>query len=163
MFIIKKLSKKGVAGAAILLFFLLLLIMRFTAFNFAPTTAYCDTVGKYSLEITQSFSVQDFLNQFGLEIDKSTEEKVNIKIPSEFNAVYNRYNALQKQQGLNLEYSKGCKAVRYTYDVLNYPTGAEVKANVIVSGGRVIAGDLCTPQLNGVMTTLDDKSIEKQN
>ena len=80
MFIIKKLSKKGVAGAAILLFFLLLLIMRFTAFNFAPTTAYCDTVGKYSLEITQSFSVQDFLNQFGLEIDKSTEEKVDIKI-----------------------------------------------------------------------------------
>ena len=39
MFIIKKLSKKGVAGAAILLFFLLLLIMRFTAFNFAPTIA----------------------------------------------------------------------------------------------------------------------------
>lgn len=163
MFIIKKISKKGVAGTAILLFFLLLLIMRFTVFNFAPTTAYCDTVGKYSLEITQSFTVQNFLNQFGLEIDKSTEEKVDIKIPSEFNAVYNRYNSLQKQQGLDLECSKGCKAVRYTYDVVNYPTGAAVKVNVIVSGGKVIAGDLCTPQLNGVMTTLDDKSIEKQN
>jgi len=162
MFIIKRLPKKSLAAALVMLFVCLLLVMRFTVFNFSPTTAYCDTVGKYNLEITDSFTIKDFFNQFGLEINEESVEQVNITIPSEFNDVYQKYNDLQNNQGLDLEHYKGFQAVRYTYSVDNYPTDAQVRANVIVCNNKVIAGDLCTVALNGVMTTLDDKTIEQE-
>lgn len=162
MFIIKKITKKSFAAVLVLLFAALLLIMRFTVFNFTPTTAYNDIAGKYNLEITDNFTIEDFFRQFDLQINKNTEEEVNVTIPSEFNKVYENYNNLQKQQGLDLNNYKGFNAVRYTYDVENYPTNAEVKANIIVCNNKVIAGDLCTVELGGVMTTLYDKTIEQE-
>ena len=130
-----------------------------TFWNLPTTTAYSDSIGNYCVEITNDFTIEDFFKQFDLSIDPKTQQKTGITIPAEFNEVYERYNELQKSQGLDLSQYKGEQAERYTYDITNYPNDADVKANIIILNNRIIGGDLCTVSLNGVMTTFDDKTI----
>ena len=57
---------------------------------------------------------QDFLKSMGWSVsEKYTECKV-VTIPEEFNDVYEEYNKLQKEQGLDLEKYKGKTIEAYT-------------------------------------------------
>ena len=159
MYIIKRISKNSIVAVLIIVFMLLLLVLRLTAVS-RSTTAYCEAVGKYSTVIDSELSVEEFLKQFDIEIDKSTKQAVNIIIPSEFNQVYESYNALQQSQGLDLNSYKGKEAVRYTYSVINSTSNSEVSCNIIVCENKVIAGDLCTTALNGAMTALTDNTLK---
>lgn len=159
MYIIKRISKSSVVAMLIIFFMLLLLMLRLTAVS-KSTTAYCEAVGKYSTGIDNELSVEGFLKQFDIEIDTSTKQAVNIIIPSEFNQVYENYNALQQSQGLDLNSYKGKEAVRYTYRVTNSTSNSEVSCNIIVCENKVIAGDLCTTALNGAMTALTDNTLK---
>lgn len=162
MFVIKKLDRKKIIIVGIIAIVLTLITVTLFSMNQRSLTAYCDNIGSYQLEITEDFKIENFFKQFDLEINPSSVQKVSITIPSEFNKVYERYNQLQLSQGLDLSNYKGENVERYTYDVTNYPSGADVKANVIILNNKVIAGDLCTVSLNGVMTTLDDKTITQE-
>ena len=159
MYIIKRISKGSIVAVLIIAFMLLLLVLRLTAVS-NSTTAYCEAVGKYSTEVGSEFSVVEFLKQFDIEIDKSTEQAVNITIPSEFNQVYENYNALQQSQGLDLNEYKGKNATRYTYSVTNSTSNDEVICNIIVCENKVIACDLCTTALDGAMTALTDNTLK---
>ena len=99
----------------------------------------------------------EFLAQFGWEVDEKYIEKESFTMPVEFDEVYENYNELQKKAGLDLEPYKGKKAVRYTYIVKNYPeaTDTAVRANVICVGGKPIAGDVMTVELDGFMNPLN--------
>lgn len=158
MYIIKRITKGSVATVLIIVFMLLLVILRVTSLSGA-TTAYCDTVGEYSTAISDIFTTEDFLAQFGIQISKSSEQATKVIIPSEFNKVYENYNALQQLQGLNLEDYRGKIATKYTYQVTNSTADTEVSCNIIVCENTVIAGDLCTAGLNGIMTALTDKTL----
>lgn len=162
MFIIKKVNKKGIAAVVITVVVAVLIIFKFDFWNTSSITAYSTEIGNYCIEITEDFTIEDFFKQFNLSIDKKTQQKTAINIPAEFNDVYEKYNQLQNNQGLDLSQYKGEKAERYTYNVTDYPNNVDVKANVIILNNRVIAGDLCTVSLNGVMTTLDDKTITQE-
>lgn len=157
MFIIKRISKTSIATVLVILFMLLLLILRLVAVS-SSTTAYCEATGKYNTAITEGFTTADFLTQFGIEVDKSSEQSVKITVPSEFNKVYENYNALQQSQGLDLTDYKGKEATVYTYNVIN-ATGDDVKCNLILCENKIIAGDLCTTTLNGTMTSLVDDTL----
>lgn len=159
MYIIKRISKNSIVAVLIIAFMLLLLVLRLTAVS-GSTTAYCEAVGKYSTVIDSELSVEEFLKQFDIEIDKSTKQAVNIIIPSEFNQVYESYNALQQSQGLDLNDYKGKKATRYTYNVTNSTGNSDLICNIIVCENKVIAGDLCTTALNGAMTALTDNTLK---
>ena len=80
-------------------------------------------------------------------------EKGEIKtvtIPSEFDKIFAAYNELQKEQGLNLTKYKGKDVTRYTFAVTNYKSyEGTVYANVLVYRNRVIAGDICSADVNG--------------
>lgn len=162
MFVIKKINKKAVIITLAVMILLCGFVARLAVLENSNTVAYCSSVGNYQLGINKDFSVADFLEQFELLVDNKTEECVSITIPSEFNAVYEKYNQLQKSQGLDLEKYKGEQAERYTYKIKNYPTGADVRADVIVCKGKVVGGDLCTVALDGIMTTFDDKTIGQE-
>lgn len=162
MFIIKKINKKGIVAIIVTIVAILLIIFKFCFWNTPSTTAYSMAIGDYCLEITENFTVEDFFKQFNLSVDKKTQQKTDIMIPAEFNDVYEKYNELQKSQGLDLSQYKGEKAERYTYNVIDYPNNVDVRANIIVLNNRIIAGDLCTVSLDGVMTTLDDKTITQE-
>lgn len=96
-----------------------------------------------------------FLEKYGWEVGDDFIEKEEIIIPEEFDDVYMNYNDMQKEAGLDMEPYKGKKAVRYTYEVKNYPSDIpDVRANVICVDGRPIAGDIMTVKLDGFMHSL---------
>ena len=84
-----------------------------------------------------------YLSSLGWEFS-SCEEK-EIIIPTTFNQVYENYNAVQKEQGFDLEPYKGKSAVIYTYNISNYKNNKNVLANLIVCDGVLIGADLCDP------------------
>lgn len=91
-----------------------------------------------------------FLAGFGWEIDEGAAEQEEVVIPARFDAVYEDYNTIQKQQGLNLERYRGKHVMRYTYPVTNYPDyDGTVLATLLVYKDRVIGGDLCSASADG--------------
>lgn len=99
----------------------------------------------------------DFLNSYGWITSEKYIEKSEFTIPKEFDKVYEAYNELQKEAGLDLKPYKGKKAVRYTYTVENYPSDSnsgKVRANVICVKGKPIGGDIMTVSIDGFMHSL---------
>ena len=97
------------------------------------------------------------IEQFGWEVDGDVLEYEEILIPSPLGAVYEEYNALQKEIGLDLTQHQGETAMRYTYAVKNHPDadGRQVRADIIVKDGKMIAGDIMVTALDGYMHALN--------
>ena len=96
-----------------------------------------------------------FLKQFGWEVEKTPEKETVVRIPSEFDSIMSSYNDLQKKIGLDLEKCAGKEAVRYTYKVTNYPGyDGEVFANIVIYKNSVIAGDVCSADVDGFIHDL---------
>ena len=84
-----------------------------------------------------------FLSQFGWEVDPDPLDVREVTIPAQFDEVYTSYNEIQKTLGFDLERYKGCSAKKWEYTVLNYPDGVRnVKATLLIAGGRVIGGHI---------------------
>ena len=107
-------------------------------------------IGKYTLCVKDNDSRVQFLKQFGWEVNPEPIEVSQVIIPSIFNETYEKYNNIQKGQGLNLAKYKESPCTRYTYQILNYKNypGA-VRANILVLNNKVIGGDICSTELNG--------------
>ncbi len=126
---------------------------------------YCTSVITIALIVVFVFIVsakdenknREFLESYGWEVAEEEIEIEEITIPKQFDLIYNNYNVLQKQAGLDLSDYKGKKAIRYTYLILNYPTDIdeEIRANVITVKGVPVAGDIMTTSLNGFMHSLN--------
>lgn len=100
-----------------------------------------------------------FISQFGWEVEDDPVRVAEIRIPAEFDEVYEKYNAIQKAQDLDLSPYSGQRVKRWTYAVKNYP-GYEGRADVIelnmlVLDGVVIGGDVCSTELHGFMQGFD--------
>jgi hypothetical protein len=95
-----------------------------------------------------------YLSQFGWSVEEESAEVQEIIIPSEFDEVYENYNKLQLEQGFDLTKYMSKRVKKWTYTVTNYP-GYEnkncIRANMLISDGRVIGGDICSVELNGFM------------
>lgn len=101
---------------------------------------------KGSASVTDSFSVADYVASFGVLTDAQSLIIDEVIIPNEFNDVYESYNAIQKQQGFDLEAYKGLTLSRYTLRVTNYnDKSKEVFVEVLTYNQRVVAADIyCT-------------------
>ena len=99
------------------------------------------------------------IEQFGWEVDGGAIECEEVTIPSPLGAVYEEYNALQKEIGLDLTQHMGETAVRYTYTVTNHPDadGRQVRADILVKDGKMIAGDIMVTSLDGYMHALSGR------
>lgn len=104
----------------------------------------------------ESEACREFLAGYGWEIEDGIYSASEIYIPDPPDNMFESYNALQHQAGLDLSSSRGRKGMRYTFTVSNYPTdvGETVYANVICIDGIPIAGDIMTASLNGFMHSL---------
>ena len=93
-----------------------------------------------------------FLEENGWTVDPASCETARVLIPSEFGAVYERYNALQRSQGFDLLPLRGQTVARYSFAVTDYPEEAfagTVRANVLFAGNKIVAADLCSAALDG--------------
>ena len=103
--------------------------------------------------------IVSFLGEYGYEVSQRPIESAEIKIPKPLDMVYKGYNELQKKAGFDLEPYEGKSVMRYTYKIKNYPGDIDgVRANVLVSDGKIIGGDICTVRLDGFMHEI--KSVE---
>lgn len=92
------------------------------------------------------------LESLGWQVKEDPLEFMEVQIPEEFDEVYSEYNNIQISQGMDLKKYAGKRAMRYSYQILNYPTGeAGIIANILVYKNKLIGGDVCSPQLNGFM------------
>jgi len=97
----------------------------------------------------------EYLESLGWQVDSQPIEEQEVIIPKDFSDVYSMYNELQKSQGFDLSEYSGVEAMRYTYRVLNHPTGDDtVVADMIVYKDRVIAGDVQSVAKEGFMEGL---------
>ena len=92
-----------------------------------------------------------YLSKLGWVVAQEPLETKEVTIPATFDAVYNDYNALQKQQGFDLSKHCGEQVTVYTYQVTNYPVQGDVLATLYVLKGRVIAGDIHSTAIDGFM------------
>ena len=104
--------------------------------------------------VSASSDILKFISSKGWEVDKEPDEVREIIIPSEFDDVYNNYNAIQIKDGYDLTDYAGKRVKRWTYTVLNYP-GYEneefIKINILMYDDEIIGGDICSIRLDGFM------------
>lgn len=104
----------------------------------------------------------EFLRQFGWESGNDCIEETEIKIPADFDKIMKAYNEVQKAQGFNLDSYKGKTAMRYTYEITNYPDyEGRVFANIIIYKNRVIGGDICSSDVNGFIHGFEKQAVSK--
>ena len=97
-----------------------------------------------------------FMKQFGWEVNPEPVEAVEIIIPKDFDAVYKKYNDVQKAQSLNLEKYKNKAVKRYTYEIAGYPGyKGTVYVNLLIYKEKIIGGDICSAEINGFMHGFD--------
>lgn len=118
--------------------------------NSSPT-AECAGV-KYSLSAATNEERVAFFSQFGWKVGTEPIEIKDVAIPQKFDDVYTNYNAIQKDQGLDLTPYAGKTCKQWVYSVTNYPQNPDVRGTILVYDNKVIGGDLSTVALDGFMT-----------
>lgn len=93
-----------------------------------------------------------YLASYGWQVSEKPTESQTVTLPKDFDKVFAAYNELQKRQGFDLTDYAGKTVERYTYTVENYPDhDGVVYANLLVSRGRVIGGDVCSAEASGFL------------
>ncbi len=117
------------------------------------TPALDTTVGNYSY--THAETNDDriaFLSSLGYAVESSPSEVTKTVVPNTFDSVYEKYNEIQKSQGLNLSPYKGKTLTRYTYKINNYPAdNSKAVANLLIYNGKIVGGDVCSVDGEGFL------------
>lgn len=66
-----------------------------------------------------------YLQEWGWQVNPQAALVEELELPEEFGETYSQYLALQTGQGFDLEKHAGKRVRRYTYEILNYPTGGD--------------------------------------
>lgn len=91
----------------------------------------------------------NFLKKYGWDVEDEAREVEQVIIPVTFDPIYEKYNELQIEEGLDLEKYKGKTVKRYTYLVSNYEYDGTVLANLLIYKNKVIGGDISSADLDG--------------
>ena len=109
---------------------------------------------QYNFEgVTNAEKGAEFAKQFNINVKLPQSDAAEFRIPSNFDAVMEKYNDIQRQQGMNLEKYKNKQVTRYTYVVLD-ADGNETEnlLSLIVYKDRVVGGDISSTQNGGFVS-----------
>ncbi len=126
-----------------------------------PAQGSAATASAQNTDVSTNAGRIAFLVNCGWKVTSNPVEVVEVVIPETFNAVYTNYNAIQKLQGYDLSNYKGMRVKRWTYEINNYPGGAQgVNANLLIYNNKVIGGDVSSVELDGFMQGLSAKAAD---
>lgn len=150
MFVITtKVSKTKIAAVATLVIAAIVL----AAIVAAAKNGKTETLDQRNGETNEERAA--FLSECGWQVNAEPVQTQSVKIPAEDSEVFRRYNELQQSQGFDLTEYAGKTALRYVYEVLNYPEAdGPVYATVFVLDGKIIGGDVTDTGANGKMQGL---------
>ena len=121
-------------------------------FNFKGETWVMVAGAQYSIQAGENEQRIDFLKQFGWEVEQEPVSIEEIVIPQQFNQVYERYNELQKTQGMDLTKYAGKTVKKVVYQITNYQRqDTIVHATLLIDHDKVIGGDISSAELDGFM------------
>ena len=147
-----KLSAKKIFGIILALTGILVILITFAANKTEKIQSVSTTIS-----VKTDNERRAYLKKYGFELAKEYEKK-EITIPTNWNDVYKNYNEIQKNQGFDLSAYKGQKATLYTYTVTNCKEGEHIIADMLVSNGVPIGGDICNPSASdGYLVGFDTK------
>ena len=102
------------------------------------------------------------LERLGWQVDPASEELRVVRLPAQFDALLEDYNALQLAQGWDLGAAAGKSCLCCSYDLVGFPDwDGRVIATLYLYRGRVIGGDLHTAAVGGFMRPLRPTAREK--
>lgn len=101
---------------------------------------------KYSTSAENETEMQQLAENFGIQIGAKAVKIEKIKIPREFNELYEKYNRLQYGIGMDLEPYKGEDCMQYSFEVND-----ETLLHLIVYNGNFIGGDISEKNFDGFM------------
>ena len=102
-----------------------------------------------------------YLESLGWAVDEEPIEVLRLTLPDELVEPYRSYNDLQLKQGFDLTPFLGETLERCTYAVKNYPGRPEgCQADLYLSDGVIVAGDIVCTGANGFIATLDFPAAE---
>ncbi len=115
--------------------------------------------GAVSLKAGNAAERLAFLSQFGWEVSEDPLEVTEVLIPAQTDEVFEKYNAIQKAQNLDLMLYSGQRVKQWTYAVMNYPGYEKQKdavvVHLLVCDGLVIGGDVSSAIPDGFMHGFD--------
>ena len=122
--------------------------------NFADTGALVQS----TVNIKNEKNRVTWLRQQGWEVESPALSEDSVVIPRTFSTVFETYNELQKEQGFDLSRYCGTEVKMYTYKVTNSEfAGDEVVAQMYVSNGEIIGGDVHSTALDGFICGIRKK------
>jgi hypothetical protein len=97
-----------------------------------------------------------YLTQLGWQVSPEPVGQEEVLIPEVLDdATYGPYLALQAEAGFDLSQCAGKTVTRYTYQVLNYPTGeTDIVAGLLVYQGQIVGGEIMSVALDGFIQSL---------
>lgn len=101
-----------------------------------------------------------FINECGWQTEVSHCELKEVRIPVNFDEVYEKYNELQLMQGFDLRPYRAHSVKKYTYLITNYREDGsgsampDIFANLLVEDGEVIAADISSAEAGSLVTVL---------
>ncbi len=105
----------------------------------------------YSTSLESSEDMKKLAEIFGISVSEPCKSQ-NIRIPVNFNEVYENYNALQLDIGMDLSRFKGEECILYTFD-----TDESTVLHLISWNGQFIGGDISDRNFFGQITSLSRK------
>ena len=117
--------------------------------NNLPSVQTNKTVEKNFKNINSTEDQINFLKQFGWEVENEARNVEQVTIPVTFDPIYETYNNLQIQEGLDLKKYRGKTVKKYTYLVNNHDYEGIVYANLLIYKDRVIGGDISSAVVGG--------------
>ncbi len=97
-----------------------------------------------------------YLGAYGWLVREEPLAVEEIQIPKEMGSEYADFLSLQTQQGFDLSRYAGKKVTRYTYEILNYPTGeAGVQASLLLYKHTVVGASVLSPAIDGFIHGLE--------
>lgn len=96
-----------------------------------------------------------YLSQYGWQLSDTAPQVEEFLIPETFDDTYQQYLDLQLSQGFDLSAYSGKRVKRYTYQVMNHPSGEpNVQAGLLIYKNEVISGEILSSSLGGFIHTL---------
>jgi hypothetical protein len=102
------------------------------------SSSSCDEIGEYFTEAKDTKGQEKFLKQFNIAVDSKSKSEDSVTIPKTFGTVYEEYNKLQKEIGLDLTSYKGREVSRVVYKIKD----AESYVTLLIYKGHFIGGHI---------------------
>lgn len=96
-----------------------------------------------------------YLEGLGWQVSAEPIATEELMIPETFDESYDAYLELQTQQGFQLSEYCGKRIKRYTYEIMNHPSGETgVQVALLIYKNRLIGGEVLSVQPGGFIHSL---------